>query len=169
MGATPFLPSSLPPLVGDGGEVHTSLPVCPEFRGRAECACQGHVAAHCGHRARQPTATSRVHNLLGQLLCRSSKHLPTTAGQIHEGSLHLSAFSLPSGVLFTLDSFPLPSLPPSCAQNRQPFVTRDVVLWSELAQALTNFFACGTGRGLTQDNLRFLACKLIPNLGALAN
>ena len=37
--------------------------------------------------------------------------------------------------------------------------------WSELAQALTSFFACGTGRGLTQDNLRFLASKLIPNLG----
>ena len=72
-------------------------------------------------------------------------------------------------MLFILASCSPPSLPPSHTQNRQPFVTRDVVLWSELAQALTNFFACGTGRGLTQDNLRFLAYKLIPNLGAFTN
>lgn len=79
---------------------------------------------------------------------------------------YLSSFPPPS-LLCSSSLLPLPLLLPSslCTQNRQPFVTRDVVPWSDLAQALTSFFSCGTGRGLTQDNLRFLACKLIPNLG----
>jgi hypothetical protein len=49
--------------------------------------------------------------------------------------------------------------------NRQPFLTTDVVPWSNLGEALNNYFYQATGKGLTPDNLSFLARKLAPNLG----
>ena len=43
--------------------------------------------------------------------------------------------------------------------NRQPFLVPDKVPWCQLANTLNMKFKASCGRGLTEENLRFLACK----------
>ncbi len=49
--------------------------------------------------------------------------------------------------------------------GRQPFLVPDKVSWGSLAQTLNTKFKASCGRGLTEDNLRFLASKAFRSHG----
>lgn len=50
--------------------------------------------------------------------------------------------------------------------GRQPFLVPDKVPWCQLAATLNMKFKASCGRGLTEDNLRFLAAKAFRYLPA---
>ena len=82
----------------------------------------------------EPTASSRGHHFLGQLVCGSCKRCCTLC------NAHLVR---------------------SLTQDREPFVVPDNVAWPTFADSLNRYFTQQTGKGLTQKNLDYLARRLM--------